>query len=364
MSEAADAPSVDVTRPRWSGPGTGLMILLGLALATIALAGLTAIGSLIGPIFLALTLAITARPAITWLRAHRVPSALSTILVLLGMYAVAAAMVFAVTVAVSSLINTLPTYQNEFNALYEGAIEWLQGRGVSADQIATAAKKIDITSLIGIVPGILGGVSAASTQLLTLLLALAFLILDTADVSKRAAQLRAVKPQLAAALEDFTWRVRRYWVVSTIFGLMSASLDFVALLILRVPMPFTWALLAFVANYIPNIGFVVALVPVALLGLLSGGVSTAVWVIVAYCLINVLVQTVIQPRFIGNAVGLGTTLTFISLIFWAGIIGPLGAVLAVPLTLFFKAVIVGSSPDLKWLEIFLQSGDDPPKARA
>ena len=339
------------------------MILLGLALATIALGGLTSIGSLIGPIFLALTLAITARPAIGWLRARGVPAGLSTALVLLAMYAVAAAMVFAVTVAVSSLVNVLPSYQSQFTALYDSVLAWLQGRGVSADQIATAAKKIDITSFIGVVPTILGGVSAASTQLLTLLLALAFLILDTADVRKRAVQLRRLRPELAEALEDFAWRVRRYWVVSTVFGLMSAALDFVALLVLGVPMPFTWALLAFVANYIPNIGFVVALVPVALLGLLSGGVATAIWVIVAYCLINVLVQTVIQPRFIGNAVGLGTTLTFISLIFWAGIIGPLGAVLAVPLTLFFKAVIVGSSPGMQWLEIFFQSGDDPPKAR-
>lgn len=340
---------------------TGWMILVGLAVATVAVAGLSQVGSLVGPVFLALTLAISVRPAIGWLRRRGVPAGLSTVLVLLASYAVLLAMIAALGAAIASLVTTMPTYQGRFAELYNSGLEWLAGRGVTSDQIATTLQKIDLMSVLGYVPQVLGTFTAGSTQLITMLLALAFLILDLSSVEHRSALLRAARPHLAEALADFAWRVRRYWIVSTVFGLMSAALDFGALLLLGVPMPFTLAALAFVANYIPNIGFVVALVPAVLLGLLQGGVMTAVWVVVAYCLINVLVQTVIQPRFIGEAVGLGTTVTFVSLIFWAGVIGPLGAVLAVPLTLFFKAIVINSSPGLHWLQIFLQAGDDPPK---
>jgi predicted PurR-regulated permease PerM len=72
-------------------------------------------------------------------------------------------------------------------------------------------------------------------------------------------------------------------------------------------------------------------------------------VIVIYSVVNVVIQSVIQPRYVGNAVGLSTTLTFLSLIFWAWVLGPLGALLAVPLSLFFKAVLVEANPDASWL---------------
>ena len=115
-------------------------------------------------------------------------------------------------------------------------------------------------------------------------------------------------------------------------------------------------LLSFITNYIPNIGFVLGLLPPVLLALLQGGVRQAVLVIVAYSVINVMIQSLLQPKFVGDAVGLSVTLTFLSLVFWTFVIGPLGALLAVPLSLFVKALLVDADPDSRWLDPLIAPG--------
>jgi AI-2 transport protein TqsA len=166
---------------------------------------------------------------------------------------------------------------------------------------------------------------------------------------------------MAAALADFASGTRKYLVVTTVFGLIVAVLDTVALWIIGVPLAVTWGLLSFITNYIPNIGFVLGLIPPALLGLLQGGWGMAAAVIVVYCLLNVIVQSVIQPRFVGDSVGLSVTVTFVALFFWAWLIGGIGAILAIPLTLLGKALLVDVDPGAGWADAFLR---DRPVARS
>ncbi|MFV0462863.1 MAG: AI-2E family transporter [Nostocoides sp.] len=339
------------------GLGTGPMILLGVAVATVAMAGLGQIGNLVGPLFLSLTLAITGRPAVVALRRRGVKFA--PLIVLLGSYLVLLAMVAAIVASGVSLATTLPDYQNQFNDVYQSALAFLKDHGVTSDQINTAFSKVDVNQIVGVAQSLLGGLSSFSSQLITMLIALAFLTLDTATVHRRGAELAQARPHLARALADFSIRVRQYWIVSSVFGLIVAVFNYIALLILNVPLAFTWAVLSFVTNYIPNVGFFMALIPAALLALVSGGFWTMVWTIIAFSVINVVIQTFIQPRFVGNTVGLSMTLTFVSLLFWTIVIGPMGAILAVPLTLFFRALIIGSTPSLQWLDVFFRPNDNP-----
>ncbi|MFD0479506.1 AI-2E family transporter [Nonomuraea thailandensis] len=152
------------------------------------------------------------------------------------------------------------------------------------------------------------------------------------------------------ALAMFGHKTRRYLIVSTVFGLINAILDMVALSLLDVPLPLLWGVLALIANYIPNIGFVIGLLPPAMLALLDGGVKTMLLVIAAYIVINVVTQSFILPKFLGDAVGLSTTMTFISLIVWTFVLGPLGAILAIPLSLLTRALLIDSDPSAKWVQ--------------
>jgi len=144
-------------------------------------------------------------------------------------------------------------------------------------------------------------------------------------------------------------------VVTTVFGLIVAIMDVVALAIIGVPLAMTWGVLAFVTNYIPNVGFIIGLVPPTIIALLDGGVGAAVAVVIVYTVINVVVQTLIQPRFTGDAVGITGTVAFLSLIFWAYLLGALGALLAVPATLFVKALLIDNSMTSRWFGALLNS---------
>jgi AI-2 transport protein TqsA len=172
--------------------------------------------------------------------------------------------------------------------------------------------------------------------------------------------------RLRTALDAFARNTRRYLVVTTIFGFLVAVVDTIGLAVLAIPLPFLWGLLSFLTNYVPNIGFFLGLLPPVFLALLVGGPGLALLVIAIYALANFVIQSVIQPVFVGDAVGLSVTLSFLSVIVWTVILGPVGAILAVPLTLFVHAVLVGQDPDRVWARTLLAgtSGAAPPKERA
>jgi predicted PurR-regulated permease PerM len=161
-------------------------------------------------------------------------------------------------------------------------------------------------------------------------------------------QLGERKSDFVEALASFARGTRSYMAVSAGFGFVVAVIDAGALLIIGVPGAFVWGVLAFVTNFIPNVGFVIGVVPPALIGLLEGGVGMMVVVVVVFTVINFVVQSVIQPRIVGDAVGLSATLTFLSLVFWGWAIGALGALLAVPLSLLLKALLVEADPEARW----------------
>ena len=154
--------------------------------------------------------------------------------------------------------------------------------------------------------------------------------IDLTDTTEQRSKLAQLRPNLAAALLDFSWRVRKYWIVNTIFGICVALINMGILAWLQIPLVLTWGILAFVTAYIPNVGFIIGMVPPALMALLARDFQTMVIMVGLYVVVNFIASMVIQPKVTGDAVGLNITTTFISLVFWSIIIGPLGPILAVP----------------------------------
>src|SRR5262249_4764827 len=138
-----------------------------------------------------------------------------------------------------------------------------------------------------------------------------------------------------------------------------AVIDSLALVIMGVPGAFIWGVLSFVTNFIPNIGFVIGVIPPALIALLDGGPGLMIAVIVVYVVINFVIQTVIQPRIVADAARLSSTLTFLSLVFWSWAIGPLGALLAVPLSLLLKSLLIEADPEARWMLPLISGKPDP-----
>ena len=248
----------------------------------------------------------------------------------------------------------------------DSATAKLAALGVGSEQIKQAASSLNLGKLAGVIGALLSSVAGLASNFVFLLALLLFLSVETGGAGDRMASIAADRPRISEALGHFAWGTRQYLLVTTVFGFIVAVLDTVALALLGIPLAITWGLLSFITNYIPNIGFILGVIPPALLGLLTGGPKLMVIVIVVYCVLNVVVQSVIQPRFIGDAVGLSVTVTFVVLFFWAWLLGPLGAILAIPITLLAKALLVDIDPQAKWADALLRSSakePDPPNLR-
>ena len=341
----------------------GETIILVVAAIVIGCAGIYMLHDLLAPAFFALTLVITVRPLVALASRHHVPRPISAVGAIILIYAFVIGLFVALGVAIAQLVETLPDYSGKFEAIW-AQFQVLLGRfGVDQSTLMSQVSgMLDTSRIVMLAQGMLSQVTSFGSVLMIMALTVVFLMFDMSRIELRARALTILKPEIAAALAGFAKAVRSYWLVSTIFGLIVAVLDVVALGLLGVPMAVTWGVLSFITNYIPNIGFFIGLIPPALLALVDSGPWTALWVVVAYAALNFVIQTLIQPKFTGDAVGLNTTTTFLSLLFWAEVIGALGTILAIPLTLFVKALLIDSDPRSRWVSIFLSAGDAPVRA--
>ncbi|HEY9311349.1 AI-2E family transporter [Williamsia sp.] len=340
--------------PAWLLP-RGLIVLLSLAALVITVAGLKSFAEIVAPVMLALMLTVAVHPLPDWLRRKGMHPVPAVIVALVAVYAIVLALVASLVISVSQLAEMLPSYADEFDDLVANVKDVFNSAGIDADQARSLLTDVDSTQVFGLVETLLESFLGVATNLLFLVTLLLFMAVDGMSYSPRLEVLRQSRSDIAYAVSSFSTGTRRYLVVTTVFGLIVAVLDTAALWALGVPLPVLWGVLSFITNYIPNIGFVLGLVPPALLALLEGGPGLMLAVIAIYCVLNVVIQSVIQPKFVGDAVGLSVTLTFLSLVFWTWVLGPLGAILAVPLTLMAKAFLVDIDPSTRWADIFLSS---------
>jgi AI-2 transport protein TqsA len=341
--------------PRW------LLLLVGAAAATVAVAGLRAIAWLVAPVFLALVVVIALTPVQRWLRRLGAPGWLATCVLLVLVWSVLLSFVALLVLSISQLAALLPDYTGRAEVLISGVVADLNDAGIVSGQLSDLVARIDYSQLVGVASGLLARLTDAASTLLLLLTALVFVAIESSGFGRRIALVGDERPHLPVALSLFTQGTRSYLLVSTVFGAIVAVGDWVALSIIGIPAAGIWGLLAFVTNYVPNIGFVLGVVPPALLGLLAGGWGELTAVVVVYSVLNFVVQTLIQPRFVGDSVGLSMTVTFVALLFWGWVMGALGALLAIPLTLLVKVLLVDVDPRGHWLDALLREEPRAPR---
>jgi len=356
--------TADGERPRVRPPGApagSLAVLVGTAALVVVAAAVKGAQGLIAPVMLALMLVVGVSPLARLARRRGWPSWAAGALTMLAAYGVVAVLFVGISVSVVKLAALLPTYTEEAEAQIAAATARLADLGLPVDPAAAALSELDLGKLRGFLADLLGGLLGVLSNLFFLVTLLFFLAAEAGGLSGRVAELRGQRPTLVDALGGFASATRSYLLVSTVFGAIVAIIDGIALWWLGVPLPWLWAFLAFITNFVPNIGFVIGLIPPAILGLLDGGWQTMVAVIVVYCVVNLTLQTFIQPRVVGDAVGLGTTVTFLSLALWTYLLGPLGALLAVPMSLLAKALLVDRDPRATWVSDLLSSQGRKPE---
>jgi AI-2 transport protein TqsA len=359
-------PAESSETPSWGLP-RAVVVLIGLAAAVIAVAGIKAFSSVIGPAFHALMLTVAIHPLHKLLHRKGVPAWLCVVATLSVVFGILLGLVAALVLSIARFATILPAYQEKFDDLVQQARQLLEARGVGAGEVEKALN-IDANRVFSIVTAILDSTLGVFSGVLFIVALLLFMATDAITYERRLEILQRMRPDIASALTTFSVGIKKYLLVSTVFGLIVAALDAGALWLIGIPLPILWGLLSFITNYIPNIGFILGLIPPALLGLLQGGPGTLLLVIVVYGVLNFVVQTVIQPKFVGETADISVTVTMLALVFWGWVLGPLGALLAIPLTLLTKAVFVDIDPATRWIDALITSKvvdpDEQPANRA
>ncbi len=332
-------------------PRSGVGPLLTAAAVVIILAGMREAQEILLPFLIAIFLAVVSSPAVLWLAAKRVPRSLAVLLVVVAMVAVGTGIAALVGTSLNSFSRNLPTYQARLQEETSALLAWLEGLGVDVS-LGVLLKYVDPGAAMGLASNVLTGLGAVFANGFLILLTVVFILLE---VSSFAGKLRLAMgdPKLRFPhVTKFTDSVKSYLAIKTLVSLITGGLVALWVWVLGVDFPLLWGLLAFLLNYIPNIGSIIAAVPAVLLAFLQLGVGAGLTVAAGYMVVNVVVGNVVEPRVMGEGLGLSTLVVFLSLVFWGWMWGTVGMLLSVPLTMTVK-IALESREETRWLAVLL-----------
>ncbi|MGM0564593.1 MAG: AI-2E family transporter [Pseudomonadota bacterium] len=331
--------------------GTSLRLMLGAAAVVIVIAGIRSAADLVIPFLLAIFIAVITTPVLRQLQQRGLPRWLALILVITGIVLVATLVVALVGSSITEFTRSLPEYKARLGGEMQALISLLDRYGIAAPA-ELMREHLNPGAAMEMVGKLFNGLGNVLANAFLIILTVIFILAETSSFpSKLKAALTHADNHLAQ-FELFSQTLQRYMVIKTaisaITGLLAALLTWV----IGVDFPLLWGLLAFLFNYIPNIGSIIAAIPAVLLAFVQLGGWPALGVAGGYFAINIIMGNAVEPRFMGKGLGLSTLVVFLSLVFWGWVFGPVGMLLSVPLTMFFK-IALNSSDNTRWLSILM-----------
>lgn len=327
--------------------------LVNMAAFVIVIAGMKAASSLIVPFLMALFLTIICLPLLLWLKQRKVPELPALLLILAVVFGLWFLMLTLVGTTLSDFTRSLPQYQDRMRALIGQGYSWLVGHGVIIDR-SFLDGIFDPARIMKLVTGTMNGLAGIMKNVFFILLMFFFLILEASGIP---AKILAMRKHRQGSLESYTaitGMVNRYLAVKTVTSLVTGIMIYLCLLFQGVDFPILWGVLAFILNFVPTIGSLIAAVPVTLLSLVQLGPSQGVVTAFIFLIVNILVGAIAEPKIMGRRVGLSTIVVLLSLIFWGWVLGPVGMLLSVPLTMAVKIALY-EYESTRWISIMLAS---------
>jgi predicted PurR-regulated permease PerM len=316
-----------------------LRLLLTGACLVILIAGMKAAAPLLNTILLAYLLALTLSPLQDWLMRKRLSLGLAVLTTILLVIVGGSLIISLLGASLAQLIDKLPTYHARLTDLYEAVNAALADRGVQMTTLVSP-ELVSPRRLVEVAGTLLRGVLQALGNALLLLLIVIVFLIEFASIQSRTANAQAHYSSPLARFSEFSPDIRKYVTITGLIGLVTATACFIWLRILGVSFAISWAVLSFFLNFIPGIGDILAFIPPAVITLLEQGWEKALLVIVGMWLINFVGDKVIKPKFMQQGLDISIMLIFLSLLFWAWVLGPTGMFLAVPLTLTVRKIMV------------------------
>lgn len=328
-----------------------LKVMLIMASFVIIVAGMRAAASLLVPFLLAIFLAVICTSPLFWLRRVGVPTPIAVLLVAVGILGLGFLVSAFIGNALKNFTMSLPDYQKIFQVKILGISAWLNTHGIDTSQFA-GMDFIETGSVMRFITGFLGGLSGLLTNMFVILLTVIFILFEAAGMPSKIRSALGDTGESLPGFSRFTESVMRYLAVKTWCSLLTGALIVALLKIIGVKQPYLWGFIGFLLNYVPNIGSTIAAVPGIAMAMIQFDLAHALYAGLGYAAINMGISYVIEPKWMGSRLGLSTLVVFISLVFWAWVLGPVGMLLSVPLTMTVK-IALESSPDTRWIGVLL-----------
>lgn len=331
----------------------GIRLLIGSAALVIIIAGVNLAQSIVVLFLVSFFLALLGTPTVLWLKRKHIPSVFAVLIVMAGMLILLILIGIQIGASFSSFSSDLPILQSRIREQVLGLVVLLNSKGIVVRE-SFFLDYVNPEAIMSLTADLLTGLSSILSDLLLIMLTVTFILLE---VSSFPLKLRAVLgnpkqkfPQFTKFADD----MKHYMIIKTLISLSTGILIAIFLYVIGVDYPILWGFLAFLFNYIPNIGSVVASVPVIILAFIQLGFGSALLVAILYMAVNFVIGNLIEPRFMGRRLRLSTLVVFLSLICWGGLLGLVGAILSIPLTMTLKFAFE-SNESTKWVAVLLGS---------
>jgi predicted PurR-regulated permease PerM len=338
-----------------TGRPMGINVLIGTACFIIVVAGMRSAGDILVPFLLSIFIAIIFTPALFWMQKKGVPSVIAIIFIIISLIAIFYLIARFVGTSVNDFTNSLPVYRQLLVSKSTVLQIWLTDFGIELND-DILKNVLNPETAMQMAAKALNGLGSVLTNTVLILITVIFILLEASSFPKKIrAGLESPEKSLAG-FSKFTESVNHYLALKTIFSLFTGLFIWAWLTILKVDYSLLWGLLAFLLNYVPNIGSIIAAVPAVLLALIQLGTWSALLSAMGYMTVNIVIGSIIEPKFMGTGLGLSTLVVFLSLVFWGWVLGPVGMLLSVPLTMIMK-IAFENNADTYWISVML--GGEP-----
>ncbi|MFC3034638.1 AI-2E family transporter [Pseudoalteromonas fenneropenaei] len=335
--------------------------LLVMACLVIIFAGIKLASEIVTPFILAAFIAIICSPLLHALGKFRIPKGLAIVLIIMMVVGVTFSIAGLVGQSVNDFSKQLPEYKAQLQDKFVWLVNWAAQYGVPIDK-QQLLKLFDPSQLFDVATIMLAGFGGVMANIFLILLTVVFMLFEAPMLHKKV-HLALDDPEMKMqAIDRFLNSINSYLAIKTLVSLATGVAVSLFLWALGLDYFVLWGLVAFLLNYIPNIGSIIAAIPAVLLALVTLGAWQAGVVAIGYVVVNTVMGNIIEPRYMGKGLGLSTLVVFLSLIFWGWLLGTVGMLLSVPLTMIVKIALENTERG-RWLAVMLGNTDEAADAQ-
>jgi len=327
-------------------------IVLVLAAIIIILGALKLASAIVVPILLAGFIAIIISPVYEWLIAKNIPAAFALLMVIGVMIVVFSLVGVLIGASVQGFSENLPIYEAQLKSQVAFLSDKMQSYGYFDGELGSL---FDPAGLIKYSATVLQGAGSIMTSSFMIVLIIAFMLLESNDFKAKMLKASGHNSSMNELNEVFS-KIKHYMAIKAIISLVTGLIITFFLLFMGLDYAILWGFIVFLLNFIPNIGSILAAVPAVLLAFVQLGTFGAFEIALVYLLINILIGSIIEPRLMGKGLGISTLVVFLSLIFWGWLLGPVGMLLSIPLTITIKIILYSQEPT-RWLAVLMSNPD-------